>query len=180
MNPYQAIAVADQTVQMTDVLDNFGHPYKGVPGQCPCPVHKGGQETRFSAKLFEDNFIFCYTCGTQYKPTQVFASLDGVSREEAAIAMLEKWPPDPEVAKQAMKNITLPKQKPIPQAFLDNARTHLLKYKMRVPLSKYRKWAVAFETLGDQLREVSDFEKRLKLDAFKRELHKDLEPLTRS
>ena len=55
-----------------------------------------------------------------------------------------------------------------------------MRYKLKVPLSNYRKWSQALEELGVQLQELSDFEKKMKLDAFKSQLCQELEPLLRS
>lgn len=175
MKPHELIAVVDKIVQITDVLDLFGHPYKGVPGQLQCPCHALGQEKRFSARLYEDNYIYCFCCGQQYSSSQIYAALGQKSRETAAKEMLEKWPPtDQKLVSQIVHNLTAPRKKTVPQAFLDNALQTLLKFKHKVPLDNYREWCIRLNHLEEVLIDSSDEERLLKLNSFKQILTKEL------
>jgi hypothetical protein len=161
-------------IPMVAILDHFNHPYKGVPGQCPCPVHKGGKETKFSAKLFEDG-LYCYTCSTQYRPSQIFEALSGAtSRADAAHEMLRIWPVSKVEADKVLKDYTTPKKVTVSQAYYDNARQALLVYKLKVPLDKYMKWSIALEKLPEVLVEATDLERKLKLESFKGGLAREL------
>jgi len=175
LSKQEAVVVADATGLMIQILDEFNWPYKGVPGQLPCPIHKAGTEKSYSARIYDDNRIFCYTCGTQFPPSEIYAALAGMSREAAAEEILYKWPPTKEEQTKALKEYTTPRKKPIPVALLDNARNHLLKYRHKVPLLSYRDWAIRLVQLESVLSEASKEEQPRKLSAFKQTLTRELE-----
>ncbi len=147
----RTIYVADNGVSLTDVLGDLGIHFGRIPGQIRCPVHKGGLEGTPSARIYPDSRIFCYTCGTQYGPTDVYAAAMEITKEQAAETLLEKFPLEPGVKDQLLREFHLPKTPPVLTAYQNLFEDILLRYRHRVPLEVYRKQAVMLEKLPELL-----------------------------
>jgi len=172
----ERISVADAIGQIPEILDSYSWPYKGVPGQLPCPIHRrdGEMERRYSAKIYEDNYIYCYTCGRQYGPVDILVSLARTTREKAAEEILRRWPPTQEQITAALVDYTTPKHREVPVEAMQSARAALLNYRHRVPLPIYREWALRLEKLKVAITKATEPE-QLKITAvFKRQLKDSL------
>jgi hypothetical protein len=174
MTREEAIAVADALMDMKDVLDDTGWHYRGVPGQTPCPIHKAGGETRASARLYEDG-LFCYTCGRQYWPTEIYAAINQIDRYAAAQRLLEKFPPEKDEVQRVLKDFTTPKKKETPKALADYLESHLRRFRHRTGLANYREWARRTDEFVQTLAVISPVEQMLKLQYFKNQLHRALD-----
>jgi len=155
MTPDQRVFAADRLVQMTAVLDLAGIPYNGVPAQVSCPIHKAGGETRRSARLYPDNFIYCFTCSRQYRPTEIHAALAELSRESAAEVLLAKFPPTEQQLQGILKDYYTPRKPTKPKVLLERATQALKQYRHKVPLKVYRSWAVRLLHLQTVLMETT-------------------------
>ena len=104
MTPEELIVVADHSASMKEVLTELGYDIWKVPLQIPCPVHKLGQETRPSARIYEDDkAIWCFYCVVQYRATQVWSAMRNVDREVAAGAILARWPVSEELSWEVLR-----------------------------------------------------------------------------
>jgi hypothetical protein len=83
MTSTEMIQVADRTVKIKEVLSLLGYEIWRVPLQIPCPVHKFGQESHPSARIYTEDAstIWCFYCVEAYWPTQVWEARKGVSRD---------------------------------------------------------------------------------------------------
>lgn len=179
MSPEQMIYLADQVASMTEVLDQFGWSYHSIPGQIPCPVHKGGQENSKSARVFPDHRIYCYTCGKQYTPTEILSVLGSISRELAAQQLLEKHPVNPEQAKSLLQDFHRPKKRSAEQGLIDFLESSLRDYRHRVPLQPYRSWAKQVDALPELFCGLSKDEQRARTLAFRQQMQQELNSLVR-
>lgn len=176
MTSDQAIYIVDHKIQMTQVLDYNHYSYRGVPCQIPCPVHKKGQEIKLSARLYTDNFIYCFTCGKQYTPSDIHAALRGLDKGEAAKELLTLFPITEEETKELIKGFYAPKRKTAPQALMDKARSYFIEYRHKVPLSKYKEWAIKLNALENVLATADTSDQVKKLHAFRAQMTKELGP----
>lgn len=179
MTPEQIIYIADRTVRMPDVLDLNGIYYQGVPSQISCPVHKSGQEIRRSARIYEDNFIWCFTCAKQFTPTEIHAAVKGITRAAAAAQLLEKYPSSEINIGNLLKEYYSPRRKPVPVALLNRANQSLLEFRHRVPLAPYRLWASRLEQLKAILTETELELQPGKYQAFVNQMRNELGSLVR-
>jgi hypothetical protein len=141
MTPSEKIYLADSNTPMTELLSYLGIPYRGVPSQLKCPIHKFGQETKPSARVYQENRnVWCYTCARQYKATEVYSTQKEVTRVEAAERILSKWPVSEVEAVALLKNYTAPKKKEPDKAMVELIEKRVLVYKRKVPLENYRSW----------------------------------------
>lgn len=173
MTNEEMIAVADATVKMKDILDSAGWFYRDVPSQTACPVHKGGTETRASARLYEDG-LFCYTCGRQYFPTQIYSALYKVDRYTSAQRLLEKFPPEKHQIQEVLKDFTAPKKKETPSAITDYLENQLRRFRHKTPLALYREWARRTDEFTQTLATLPPLEQRMKMHYFKNQLQRQL------
>jgi len=176
---WQRIAIADETIQMTKVLDLFGIIHHQLPSQIPCPVHGTfgpGTETKPSARVYpEDTTVYCYTCGCQYSVTQVAAAQWGIQRGKAAERLLNRWPADEETAAAALRDRTKPKVTLPDQALLAFAEKTLKQYRGRGDLDLYRHWAKRTDGLFEANRGRPIEEQKKLLKHFLRQMKADLE-----
>lgn len=162
MKPYEAILVADKTVPMDGLLALVGLPLrKRPPCQIRCPVHKLGTESTPSARVYEDNaFVWCYTCGCQYRPTEIFVAHNGCTRDSAAKILLQHYPPTQDLVESIIKEATTPKKIELDtqlEIILDNT---FLSYKRKVPYEVYRDLYKRIENFKVLLREIKAKETR--------------------
>lgn len=142
MDRWESVVVADEAIAMSQVLDLFGISYQGIPGQVRCPVHKLGQETSPSARLYEDNkYVFCFTCNKQYSVSQVAEAQWGIKRSDAAERLLGKFPVPGARVQEILKEASKPKTKSLNFTLLDFLENALIAYRFRVPFEVYRAWA---------------------------------------
>lgn len=179
MTPEQLIYLADQVASMTEVLDRFGWTYNSVPGQIPCPVHKGGHENSKSARVFPDHRIYCYTCGKQYAPTEILSVLAVISRESAAQQLLEKYPVNDETAKKLLQDFHRPRKRSAEQGLIDFLESSLRDYRHRVPLQFYRSWAKQIDALPELFTGLKVDEQKARTLAFKQQMQQELKDLVR-
>lgn len=65
---------------------------RGGPQQIRCPIHKGGQETSPSARIYEDtDSIYCFTCHKSWDGVALIAEARGIEYREAAVQMRAKF-----------------------------------------------------------------------------------------
>lgn len=173
MTPLEMIVVADNTVPLVEVLGRLGIEYWQIPGTMRCPIHKGGTETKPSARIYEDNRIYCHTCNTQYGPVDVWASRKGVSKSDAAKALLEQWVPSEEKIKEALEGFSVTQKVDGSFTFFRDAERALLEYRHRVALPKWRVWTRKLDDLREALAGDPDGMLRV-VTSFKHLLRKDL------
>ena len=174
MTNEEKILIADLEVTVTKILDLVSWYYKGIPGQTRCPVHKQGGETRPSARVYDDG-LYCYTCGKQYKPTEVYSSLFRLERVESAERILEKWPVSTSRVEEILRNYTAPRVKPASEALINVAEEAVLNYKLKVPLNRYREWLFRLDDLSQVLKGFSIEEQKKKVSLFKSQLRISME-----
>lgn len=181
MEVWQAIAVADETVAATDVLGLFNMDVPRLPGQIPCPVHGSqgpGTEHTPSARVYPDNqAVWCFTCGRQYYPTEVASANWAISRGEAAMRLLRKWPVEESKILEILRGRTTPRVKSADQALLGYAEDALKDFRGKSDLSQYRSWAERLDRLSgvntnlpieEQTRKVRFFVTQMR-DSLRRE-----------
>jgi hypothetical protein len=173
MTPNQLIHLIDHTVQVTQVLDINNYSYGDLPAQIPCPVHKGGNEIKYSARVYSDG-LYCFRCGVQYKATEIHAAIRHLDREDAARELLARFPPTDEQKTAALKEYYAPKVKPLPQALIDRAEATLRNFRHRVPLEPYRVWAARLDGLGPILRDTEPELQLIKLTTFRNQMIREL------
>ena len=173
MTPLEMIVVADNTVPLVEVLKELGVEYWQVPGAMRCPIHKGGTETKPSARIHDDNRIYCHTCNTQYGPVAVWSSRKGVSKSIAAAALLERWVPSEEKIKEASEGFSVERREDGSFTFFRDAERSLMEFRHRVPLSKWRVWTRKLDELRPALTGDPDGMLRV-VTSFKHSLRKHL------
>lgn len=172
MTPLEMIVVADGTVPLVQVLDFLRVDYQNIPGAIRCPIHKGGGETKPSARIYEDNRIFCHTCNTQYGPVDVWSSRRGISKAESAKQLLERWVPSEEKKTEILSEFTAPEKTDNTFAFYREAERSLMDYRHRVPLEKWRVWTRKLDEFREGLDGDQDGKVRM-LTSFNYLMRKD-------
>lgn len=144
MTPEEMIIVADHSASMKAVLTELGYDIWKIPLQIPCPVHKLGQETRPSARIYEDDkTVWCFYCVVQYRVTQVWAAMRDVDRDVAAGAILGHWPVDGDRAQEVLRRAQVPYRPSLDGVYRAVLERHLISHRGVADFSKYRKWAKA-------------------------------------
>lgn len=152
MRPFEKVLLADGNTPMDALLVSLGFSVYRFPMQLRCPVHKQGQETSPSARLYEDNsFVWCYTCHRQYKPSEVLSAQEGISREEAAERLLRTYPITQEKANEILREKTTPKKPTLSAAFKMVLESKLLERKRKIPFPEYRRMAKTFDSFWEEL-----------------------------
>lgn len=176
MDRWQSVVVADQAIPMNQVLDLFGIQYYGIPGQVRCPVHKLGQETSPSAKLYDDNkTVFCFTCNKQYNVSQVAEAQWGIKRADAATRLLDRFPVPEGTVQEILQQVSKPKAKPFNFALVDFLEQSLLAYRFRVPLELYHEWAKKLTELQQSIGSDNNLEQEQVVRLFVSRMNKDFE-----
>jgi hypothetical protein len=174
MTPEQVIYLADKTVAMTSVLDLNNFSYRGVPSQIPCPIHKSGQEKRLSARIYPDNFVWCFTCARQFTPTEIHSAFRSISRSAAAAELLSKFPVPSERQSYLLRQYRTPPKVSLPTALLNRLRESLLQFKHQVPLEPYLIWVRRIFDLKLALQETSSDHHALKVQVFRHQMEQEL------
>jgi hypothetical protein len=144
VTPEEMIIVADHSASMKAVLTELGYDIWKVPLQIPCPVHKLGQETRPSARVYEDDkTVWCFYCVVQYTATQVWSAMRDVDREVAAGAILGLWPVEGEEAQRVLRRAQVPYRPSLEGIYRAVLERHLIGHRGIAEFSKYCKWARA-------------------------------------
>ena len=180
MNDFQRILIADESVSITDLLDHLGIEYRSIPCSIPCPVHisvhTGGTEMHPSARVYEDNRrLWCYTCGKQFAPTEIYAAVRGVLRSVAAREISQEWSIPSDQAQAIIKESRTPKKTNVSKALLSSAENTLIQYRHRVPLGVYRVWAARVDELAEVLSPQKIDDQKRALNAFKIQLSREME-----
>lgn len=177
MTPHQKIVVADGNTPMKEMLESLGIQVRKLPTQLRCPVHKMGTESKPSAKIYEDNrFVWCFTCLKQYQASEIYSVWRNVTRAEAANQLLMKWPASESSIATILKDYTTPKRKEPDKAIIDYLENQLLRFKRRVSLEKYRKWAKEVDYFPLFLASLDPKDRKIALISFLRRMEHDLEP----
>jgi hypothetical protein len=144
MTSEEMIIVADNSASMKAVLTELGYDIWKIPLQIPCPVHKLGQETRPSARVYEDDkTIWCFYCVMQYRVTEVWAAMRDVDRDVAAGAILGLWPVEENRAQEVLRKAQVPVRRSLEGVYRAVLDRHLISHRRVTEFSKYRKWAKA-------------------------------------
>jgi hypothetical protein len=169
------IIIADCSSSMKDVLTELGYDIWKVPIQVACPVHKMGEESRPSARLYEDDkSIWCFYCVSQYRPTEVWGAIKQISRDEAATAILRKWPVTEEAAGQILRRARIPDHPQLPDIYFATLERHLLEYRGLAAFEEYRKWCKAIDDFSDFLRTIPEQSQEVTLISFIERMNKAL------
>lgn len=84
----------NQKVDIFDVLDHLGvnHNGRGIDSQISCPVHKDGQETSPSAKVYyQNNSVYCFTCHRTYRAVNLVIERLNLSLPQAVDYIQSKF-----------------------------------------------------------------------------------------
>lgn len=163
MTPEEMVVVADHSASMKAVLTELGYDIWKVPLQIACPVHKLGQETRPSARIYEDDrTVWCFSCVVQYTVTQVWSAMRNVDREVAAEIILTKWPVEDDQAQEVLRRIQVPYRPSLEGVYRGFLERHLISHRGVAKFEKYRQWAKACDefmvfigTIPKENREVA-------------------------
>lgn len=177
MDDAHRIHVADRGVPLLAVLDEVGVSHRGAFSQILCPIHKFGMESSPSAHVYDDNYVYCFMCGKQYGPVAIYAAVRGCDLATAADRLLEKWPVDPVTFESLAREYYVPKKPALDEALLIYFESHLLRYKLRVPLEAYRVWTQHFLALPKLLDGVSEEHQKRFIENVRNQMRNDLEPL---
>lgn len=118
------IGLANRIVPMSFVckaigMDNVDYGMSGAKIDCPFATlfHPGGGK---SFRIYEDATAYCYACGEQFRPVQLYAQVKDIGLDAAAEQLLESFgytPPSPESRfEEAVANAS-----PIDQHALEDA-----------------------------------------------------------
>jgi hypothetical protein len=163
MTSEEMIIVADHSASMKAVLTELGYDIWKIPLQIPCPVHKLGQETRPSARIYEDDkTVWCFFCVVQYRATQVWSAMRDVDREVAAGAILGRWPVEENWAQEVLRRAYVPYRPSLRGVYRGVLERHLISHRRVAKFDKYRRWAKAcddflvfIETVPEEHQQVA-------------------------
>jgi len=169
------VIVADKSTSMKEVLTELNYDIWKVPLQIPCPVHKLGQETRPSARVYEDDrAVWCFYCMVQYTATQVWAAMKEVDREEAAGAILGRWPVAEDRAQEVLRRSRAPYQPRLSDVYQGVLERHLLSHRGTAGFTKYRKWAKACDEFLVFINSVPKEGQEVAIQSFVERMNLDL------
>jgi hypothetical protein len=175
MTPEEMIIVADRSTSMKEVLTELGYEIWKVPLQIPCPVHKLGQETRPSARIYEDDrAVWCFYCVTQYTATQVWSAMKGVEQGEAAATILSRWPVDEGRAREVLRRAQAPYRPRLVEVYQAVLDRHLISHRGSAGFAKYRKWAKACDDFMVFIGTIPQESQEIAIQSFVDRLNMDL------
>lgn len=175
--PVERVILADETVKISQLLERLGFSlHRSPPCQVRCPVHKMGQETRPSARVYDDDsFVWCYSCWRQYRGTEIVAETKGCSRVEAADWILGEWPVDSGRADALLRDREIKKKAYILEDSYDKIlEDGLIRFRRRVSLEDYRQWAIKVTRIKETLPRLPEIEREIALCRFLREMENQL------
>lgn len=156
-NDYRLVVVADRSASMKVILNECGYSIYRLPHQVTCPFHKLGEETRPSARIYEDDsFMWCFTCLQQYYPTDVWAALRNVDRIIAAQEILARWSVSEERQQEIIRHHSVPRTLPISEAVRGTLERRLLAWRGVAVFATYRYWTVAVDRFLVQVNELPE------------------------
>jgi hypothetical protein len=176
MTSTEMIQVADRTVKIKEVLSLLGYEIWRVPLQIPCPVHKFGQESHPSARIYTEDAstIWCFYCVEAYWPTQVWEARKGVSREAAADEFLKRWPVAQDRVQAILRTVLVP-SRPAPEAvYRDLLERHLREHRGSSDFRVYRKWAKGVDEFSLYLGELKQEMREVGVQSFVEKMNQDL------
>ena len=175
MTPEELIVVADHSASMKAVLTELGYDIWKVPLQIPCPVHKLGQETRPSARIYEDDKrVWCFYCVVQYTVTQVWAAIKDVDRDIAAEAILNHWPVEGEKAQELLRRAQVPYRPSLEGVYRAVLERHLISYRGIAKFDHYRRWAKACDDFLVFINTVPQEHRETAIQSFVERMDSDL------
>jgi hypothetical protein len=167
MTTEEVIVVADHFASMKAVLTELGYDIWKVPLQISCPVHKLGQETRPSARIYEDDkTVWCFSCVEQFRATQVWAAMRDVDRGAAGGAILRIWPVEEAQAQEVLRRAQAPYRPSLGGIYRAVIERHLVGHRGSAEFRKYRKWAKACDDFMVFINTVPKEHQEIALQSF--------------
>lgn len=77
---------------LSEIFSLLGHSVShDPPCSIACPVHKGGQEQKPSARWHLDNHVYCFVCNKQYTPSMIISQRRAMTRTAAAQFLIQTY-----------------------------------------------------------------------------------------